>query len=224
MVAVPAAFNLARHSSYSASRDIYPRPIAGYPLVSDPAYYRAFLGDRELQAQMYQNTGARPPEYANTHIALGMGGKLISIVKAETPARAQELVNALGPQLANATRRQLAQQARADETKLRGELRSRTLSAHDARLRRRQLRRAVRAVRLGPEPPERIVLGAPAGRPPIRGFADKLADSLPGAFPARRSPVWAGLAGLLVAATLWLIGLALFPPGGRRPGAESPAA
>jgi hypothetical protein len=75
------------------------------------------------------------------------------------------------------------------------------------------------AERLRVAPVPRVVLGSRASPAPIRGWADKLADALPGALPARSSPLWAALAGLLVVTILWLAALALFPPGRQASGA-----
>jgi hypothetical protein len=213
MVVVPVAFNLARNS-YSASLELYPRAVSGYPPVNDPAYYRAFLTDNELQTQMRFHAPGGPSAYADAVIRAGRRGRVVVTVSADAPNDAQRIVNALGPQLANATRRQLAAQAEAEAQRLRALLGSGKLTARQTR---RVRRRLARANSVGLVPPERIVLGTRPGPPPLRGFADKVADAMPGPYPTRPSPLWAGFAGLLVAVTLWLIGLALLPPRGRGP-------
>jgi hypothetical protein len=220
LVVVPLGFNLARESSYSVSIDLFPRSVDGYPAVREPAYYRAFLSDGELAKEMRRNVAARPAEYRDAAIRrTGRPGRLVLSLAAGTPARATDLVNALGPQVAGASRRQLGRQAGADA----GRLRARLDAGGPSTRARRRLRRELRAAeRLRDEPVERIVLGQPATVPQIRGWADKVADAMPGAFRGRPSPVWAGLAGLLVAATLWLIALALLPPGRRRSHAPAP--
>jgi hypothetical protein len=214
LVLVPIGFNLARESSYSASIDVYPRKVKGYAPVRDPAYYRSFLTDDELAREMDRNAEAQPAEYRDAAIRrTDRPGRLVLSVAADTPARAAELVDALGPQVAGASRRQLGSKAGADAARLRARLDAGAPSTGARRRLRRELRDAER---LRDEPVERVVLGKRATPPPLRGWADKVADAMPGEFRGRPSPVWAGLAGLFVAATLWLIALALLPPGRRR--------
>jgi hypothetical protein len=57
-----------------------------------------------------------------------------------------------------------------------------------------------------------IGVGARATPPRLERWADRLVDALPGDFPGRPGPVWAGIAGLILAITLWGLGLALRPP------------
>ena len=48
----------------------------------------------------------------------------------------------------------------------------------------------------------RIVVG-PKRLPHPTGFADRAVDALPGPFPGRAEPVWAGFAGFVIALLAW---------------------
>src|SRR4051794_41225248 len=89
LAVVPFVFNLERVGSYSASVDVFPRRLKGYQPVEDPAYYRSFLSDTELEDQMSLNTGARADEYrdATTIRPGGHPTRLVLSVTAATPAR-----------------------------------------------------------------------------------------------------------------------------------------
>ena len=219
LIVVPVTFNSAREASYSASVELAPRAVDGYPPVTDPAYYEVFLDDFQLHANMRENVDASPSDYDDATVRPTAGRRLRLTVTAEVPIRARDIVNELGPQLSEASRRHLERQVAGDMVKLEERLRSDGTSARERRRLRRRLRRLER---LDPLKLQRIGVPARASAPPIRGWADEVADAAPGELPPRPNPVWAGLAGLLVALILWLIGLALFPPGRARP--DSPVA
>lgn len=213
LVVGPVGFTLARADSFSAEVELFPRRVGPYPPVYDPGYYREFLADRELRLQMQLNAGATADEYDHATIRpRGTRGPLVLSVSAPTPRRAQALTNALAPQLSGATRRDLSVLLAGDVA----EARRRLDEERDDDTRGRLRRRMARYDRLRSAPQERAVLGAQAGVPEPTRWADKLVDTLPGAFPGRPSPVWAGLAGLLLAATLWAVALFVVPPR-RRP-------
>jgi hypothetical protein len=217
LTAVPFAFNAARAASFSASVDLFPTRVGAYPLEVDPAYWRRLGRERDLWLEMYRNTGARPAEYRDAALrALDRPPRVRLTVEAPSPARAQELVNALGPQLVGASARTLAVRIDRDIEATRAALPE--ARGAEARALQRRLRRLRGLDARTPFPPPRAVMGQPAARPPIRGWADRVADAMPGTFPSRPSPVWAGLAGLLLALTAWGIALALVPP---RPGRAS---
>jgi hypothetical protein len=209
LVAGPLAFNLARESGYESSVVLFPRPIKPYPLILDLGYYRGLLDDPVLREQMRLNAGAGTADFGDVTIRRGRGSNPIVLsVEAPTPERSRRFVNALAPQIAGATQRQLARGALRDaET-----VDERLLEAPAGPDRRRLQGRSRRLERLLEAPPTRVLPGAPAALPRIEGWADRLVDDLPGDFPARPSPAWAALAGLLVVATLWAIGLMLVPP------------
>jgi hypothetical protein len=213
LVVVPLSFNLARAPDFKASVELFPSAVAPYPPITDPSYYRSFLGDPELRRQMQINVGEGVADYRDVTIDRDSStGRLKLTVAAATPAKAQRFINGLAPQIAGATRRQLGVQARRDRAKLRARL-SPTLPRTKQLALRRQLRRLGR---FGEFPPGRVLIGHPASMPRLKSWADRLVADLPGDFPSRPNPAWAALAGLLVAATLWAICLVLMPPGGRR--------
>jgi hypothetical protein len=214
----PLAFNLARAPGFAASVQLFPVRVPGYPASFEPAYYRALLMDRVLRAQMRINVGALPADLEQVSIEPGPRRDSLRLtVRSSTPLRAQRLVNALAPQVAGATQRQVAKTVRTDIARTRARLRTR-LSRDERSAERRRLRRLER---LTPLPPTRVQPGASAPRPPLDRWADRLVNDLPGDFKGRPSPAWAAAAGLLVAATLWATCLVLIPPR-RLPDADLP--
>jgi hypothetical protein len=213
LVVGPLAFNLAREPGFKASVQLFPSAVAPYPKISDPRYYEALLADPELREQMRLNVGDRVAKYEDVTIRRGPGSDRLTVTaEADKPEKAQRFVNGLAPQIAGATRRQLGLVVQQDVDRLRVRL-GRGASGAAERSIRRRLRRLVG---YGEFPPPRVLPGANAPRPRIERWADRLVDDLPGDFRARPDPAWAALAGLLVAATLWAIGLVLAPPGRRR--------
>lgn len=206
---VPFVFNAARQSEWSASVEIFPRQVGPYPGPTDPGYYNSLLGDTELQQEMLLNAKAKPDAYRSAVIRR-TENRLILSVDSEDPARAQELVNKLGPQLVNASAREIVARAPAEAAALRGQLRYQRPLAPSERQRIRSRLRALRG--LEGEPLHRAVLGPPPGLPSSSRWADRVADVLPGEPPERSRPAAAGLAGLLLAGALWVLGLVLAPP------------
>ena len=213
LVLGPLFFNLARAPHFETSIELFPRPVAPYPADADPRYFLALLSDPELRHQMQLHVGLGAASYRDVTIRPDrtLGALTLGVI-AKTPANAQRFVNALGPQIVQATRRQLGRQAVRDTEALRARLQT-----HMARKRRRTLQRQLRRLeRFGEFPPSRVVLGRPAPRPRLERWADRFADALPGDFAGRPSPGWAALAGLFITATLWAISLAFVAPGRRR--------
>jgi hypothetical protein len=209
LVIGPLAFNLARERGFQASIDLFPTAVRPYPPIHDPAYYQSLLADPDLREQMRLNVGLRVVRYHNIWVRRGNGQAPLTVtVEADAPEKAQRFVNALGPQIAGATQRQLGRAVRRDIEQLNVRLDSTAPSKE-----RRALRaRLGRLESFGEFPPPRVLPGAQAPRPRIERWADRLVNDLPGNFRSRPSPVWAALAGLLVAAALWLIGLTIVPP------------
>ncbi|HMJ95168.1 MAG TPA: hypothetical protein VK486_04910 [Thermoleophilaceae bacterium] len=209
LVIGPLAFNLVRERDFRASVKLFPREVKPYPPVYDPGYYEALLADPVLREQMRLNIGQGVARYENIRIHRGPGkGPLTVEVEANAPVKAQRFVNALAPQIAGATQRQLGRVVRRDIERL-----SARLDSSAPGVERRKLRgRLRRLTSFGEFPPPRVLPGSAAPRPRIERWADRLVNDLPGEFRSRPSPVWAALAGLFVAVTLWLIGLAVVPP------------
>jgi hypothetical protein len=210
LVIGPLAFNLAREPSYDASVLLFTRPVKPYPAVQDLAYYRRLLDDPELRHQMQLHVGQGVTDYDDiTFRRLPRPGLIAVTVESGTPRDAQRVVNALAPQLQGADSRHLGRRADRDAERVRERLLGDSLSAKG----RHTLQRRLRTLeQFGEFPPPRILPGAAAIRPRIDSWADELVDDLPGDFQPRPSPVWAALAGLLVAVTLWAICLVLVPP------------
>jgi hypothetical protein len=213
LVLVPLGFNLARAAGFSASLELFPQKVGPYPAVDKPSYYRSFLTDPELGRQMDINARVRPADFRDAAIRPHKShGTLVLTITADTPEKAQRIVNQLGPQIGGATSRQLARDTDKAIGKLQDRLRTR-LSSSERTAARRDLRRLER---LQPLPPARLLFGRPAPLPKMDRWADRVVDDLPGDFSGRPSPAAAALAGLLVALILWAICLALLPPAGRR--------
>jgi hypothetical protein len=208
LVLGPVLFNLARESHIEASVEVYPADVGPYRAVRDPGYYSSLLTDPELVRQMRLNAGARYTEWRNATFRPTPRGTLTLTLGAGSRTRAQRLVNALAAQIAGATQRQLVSQVGQEVATLRAEAGHSARGTAGRRVHRIRLRRLER---LAAKPTPRVVL-ASASPPRATGWADKVADVFPGGRPRRADPVAAGLAGLLVAATLWAIGLVLVPP------------
>jgi hypothetical protein len=211
----PFGFNLARASSFEASRLLFPQAVPPYPASYEPGYYQSLLADHELREQVRLKVGDGVPNYDDVNIDRGPAPNTMSLaVEAVTPDKAQQFVNALGPQIAGATRRQVALLAAEDADRVRARLRA-SPSGDAARVQRRRL---ARLEELQESQPPRLLLGAEAPLPRLDRWPDRVVDGLPGEFLARRSPVWAALAGLLVAGVLWLMCLTVLPPRSRPAG------
>lgn len=225
MVLGPVAFNLARASTFTASVDVYPVAATSlFPPVRDPGYYRPFLADSHLRDQMKKNLGVEVDSdaYGDVTLTPQKRGPFALRGKGGTPEEARAFVDALGSQLAVASRRALSIKARAAVLTSDDAFRRADSSAE----RRRLQLKVIRLQRLAAAPPPRIVLGERPKAPKLERAADKLVDRLPGSFPGRPSPILAGLAGLLLAVALWAVTLMLvppawpLPPGDRDPGPE----
>lgn len=210
LVLGPLAFNLARQSNFEASMTIFPQAVGPYPPIDDPGYYRSLLADRELREQTKLHAGDAVGDEGDVAFRRGpRPGTVTLTTRAESPDSAKKFLGALGPQIANATNRQLAVVVDRDAQGARERLAGAGLPGDTRRALKRRLRRLEK---LGEAPPARVALGDLPTVPPMERWADRLADDLPGDFPARQNPAWAALAGLFVAATLWAIWRVLFPP------------
>lgn len=208
MTVVPLAFNLARSSGFAASVLLLPRAVEPYPPVTDPGAYRPFLSDPVLLAQMRLNVGSATSAMRSATFERPRPDVVRLTVVADTPAKAQRVVNALAAQVQGATQRQLAQLADREVTQVRARLAT-AVAGEERRALRRRLRRLET---FGSYPPPRVLPGAPAPRPPLRRWADRVVDALPGDFYARPDPAWAASAGFLITAILFTAALVLRPP------------
>jgi len=212
LVVGPVAFNLSREQSFRASIEIFPQDVPPYPAVVDARYYQQLLRDAHLRQRTTANVGMEAADYDRVEISHATSGQTLFVTAtADDPAAAQRFVNELGPQIANATARQLSADAGQEADGIRSQLSSRRLPA-DARGALRQ--RLLALERLGPAPPPRAIPGTRAPLPTLERWADRVADALPGDLPARANLAWTALAGLLIATTLWALALLLVPPPG----------
>lgn len=205
----PIVLTVTRAPSFPASVELFPRRVGPYSAMTQPGYYRRLLLDAELRRETVRNAGAFPREIT---IASGGRGSLRVTVRTAVHTRAPLMANALARQIAGATRRDLLAAIARDIATSRRKLRSGLYTPVE----RRRLSAAIRELqRLLPTPPERVVLGPAPPPPRLTRIGDRLANAMPGAFPHRPDPAAAGLAGLLLAVTLWAIALVLFPPRAR---------
>jgi len=203
----PVAFTLARSSSFSSSLELTPVRVGPYAPVLEPDRYARLLGDQELRREMRRNVGVVPQD---VDFARGTNGRSVRLtVSMPRPDQAAPVANALAAQIAQATRRQLLAAIPRDVARVRRAVRSGMLSRAERRAGRRLMRQLQK---LMPTPPHRVVVARPAMPPTLTRRADRLVDRLPGAFPRRPAPLPTGIAGLLLAGTLWGLGLVLFPP------------
>ena len=196
------AFTLARQPDYRASVDVVAvdrgplRPSIG------PRYLRGRLatGRAELATRL-ERSGIDPRLLDGVRIGspgTGVRGAMSISVSAATPARARELLRLVVLQVDALSARELERVARR---RLRPT--KKVLATVDAGApRRAAAQRLIRGLRRYLEQPRSRfgALTTHVERP--AGWADRLASSAPGAFPARPSPIWAGLAGALAGAAL----------------------
>jgi hypothetical protein len=159
LVMGPLGFNLARESGFEASRVILPRELGPYPAIHDPRYYRSLFADPVLREEMGSTAGGEVGDIDDVTIRSGPEPATLTVtVRAQTPERAQAFVNALGPQIAGATKRQLARVVTQDAATLRERLLGTSLSVGERRTLRGRLRRLEGNPKLQ-EP--RVLLGPP---------------------------------------------------------------
>jgi hypothetical protein len=205
LVIGPAVFTVLRASEFSASVEMTPIEVGPFPEVTDPAYYTALSNDRVARFEVERAVGVAPAPSDVRFTREPETGELVLTVTGRTPREAYDLVHGFAHQVSQASRRQLAAEVQQrlaileplDSTTGRGAL-------------RRRLDREVAELEdLGALPPARVIPDRPGAVPEPERAADKLVDALPGTFPGRPSPVWAGFAGLIVTATLWGIAFVL---------------
>ena len=195
MVLVPAGLTLGREPAHTATMRMDPRSAGPLQAERDPAYYRELL--RALTPWMGTEERLGPWDYAGTEFRSGSGGSVVMSLEAPTAARAERILDALSGQIVRASRRETAEGATALAGAAERRLaRGGAASADGSALRRRarELRRVAAA------PPARIVPGPAAAAPEPQRWGDRIAAAFPGDLPGRPSPVWAALAGGLVAA------------------------
>jgi hypothetical protein len=213
LVLVPATVTLTRAASFPASVAFSPRAVAPFPAVSRPDYYRRLLANPAVRIGVYLDSGFDPAEeHPTVARAGGPGSRLVLTERKTVPAQARDLVNALAHHLAGASALLLEGEAVREEGRTAARLRHRhPYAARQAlRIRMRRLRS------IAASPPPRISLGQAATRPHLSRRADRWADAMPGRYPGRPSPVWAGVAGLLAAAAVIAVCAAFVRPPGRR--------
>ncbi len=213
------AFDLGREPGFTASATVYPQAVGPYAAPFDPAYYRNLTRDSDLRKHMRLTVGARSSVYLDAQFTMQPPDAMLVTVHAESPSRARFYADALAQQVVVVSRQQLAAQAALEAKSLRKRLAEGGLGPASRRRLARRLDevQAVRAI-----PTERVV---PFGRPPmppVTRRADKLVDSLPGAFPGRPSPLLVGLAALLLVALVCAIGVLLSRPDAIRSGKLGP--
>ena len=205
LVVVPVALSLGRDGAHSASMRIVPGSAGPGPAVRGPAYYRSLVHDERLPYLMRATTGAAPKDYQHAAFRVGRDGSVVATLSAADPDGAARVLTKLGHWIVVMTNERLPARAPA---LARGRL------APDEALRVR--RRARQLGRLEAAQGQAAGAGAPAVTARPSRWADRVADAVPGRLPARPEPFWAGVAGALVAALLWVVsGL---PP--RRPRAD----
>jgi hypothetical protein len=197
MFALPVAFGLARTPEFSASTALYPRAVGPYQPPRAGYYLRALREDTILHRYVRLGVGAPSSVYRDATFGVRPPRALLVTVKGGSPDDAHRWSAGLALALQSATLRQVQAQATADARWLEAKLSAGALAGAT----RRDLARRIAAVkRVAAAPTPRITAGAPPPLPRPARAADKLVDALPGDFPPRPSPLWAGLAGLLVVA------------------------
>jgi hypothetical protein len=196
MVVLPVVFDLARAPNFAASTPVYPRAVGPYR-PPGPVDLRDALTDARLQRYVRLGLGAPSSVYREPTFPVRPPHTQLVTVEAGTPADARRWSFGLALALRSVTVRQIQARADADVRWYSAKLSAGALAGAT----RPQLeRRRAASKRVAAAPTPRITVGPPPALPPPTRAADKLVDALPGDFPPRPNPLWAGLAGLLVVA------------------------
>lgn len=133
----------------------------------------------------------------------GGPGAFRIVAEGTTPERAVELARELGEQLGSFSSLDLIAAANRQAAAIHDAL----PDTRPGSPRRRRL--TERLERLFPlrfeQPPPRLALGAPPEPSEPEAWADSVVDALPGPFPPRPSPLWVGLAGVLLTVAAWVL-------------------
>ena len=200
VAATAVAFTLARQPEYRADVRVVAVERGALRAPIGPRYLREHLaaGRAELEVRLERGgVDARLLEGVRIERRPRPRGAVAISVAAATPARARRLLRQVVLQIDALSTRELTRLARR---------RLRAAEAQSAALlvgtpEQAAAQGRVRALRRYLERP-RSRFGALAVRlQRPEGWADRLARAAPGPFPARPSPVWAGLAGAFVGAS-----------------------
>jgi hypothetical protein len=207
-----AAFTAARQAEFSASVEVVPAAVGPLPAVHDAGYYRSLLRDPQLVRQAQEAIGFGASVRHDVMIAPSrVRPTFVVTATRPTPDGARDVANAVAHEIAYASGREVGAAAAQRLGGVEAQLGSGPVGPRQ----RRRLRGQAAALRkLTRIPAERVALGGPATAPPVSDLPDRLVDALPGPFPGRPSPFWAGLAGLLVTALLWVASAMLVSPHG----------
>jgi hypothetical protein len=212
LVAGPLALDASRQPGFHASVEIDPQRAPLFPAVYSPAYYRGLLRDPELRRQTGLHAGLGVADWDRVTVTrLPARRGLLLKTSADSPTDARRFVNALAPQLANASGRLAARRWEREARRAEARLRRRDLSPK-ARAFAQQF--AANLKKLVATPVARIIVGRRARTPRVERLTDRVAAAFPGDVPGRPAPILAAVAGLGVAFSAWLIALGLVPPPG----------
>lgn len=209
VAAVPAAVNAARPTEHRASIEAFlVGRAASWSTAGRTDYVRSLLADPRL-AQDAETISGQHVDSASLRDRVEFAPTPRSIVitgRADTPQHARDLANALAYAFANASARRLGARAQAQLADVRARLQSRPLS----RRRRATLHRAESELEaVAAKPGATVVFGPRPTKAKPEQKLERWLDDLPGPYPARRDPLWAALAGLLVGCAFCTMSLLL---------------
>jgi hypothetical protein len=184
----------------SGFRDVKLRPSAAQPTFilsasrSAPQTARRFLNAVALQ------------------LAYASGRQVVAEASARAAQLRQEIRRARGSADITLLRGRLARLRLAGSARVPAVERQLRLAEGRAAQRAALRRQLAPVTRVLQEPRNRYVASGPAPLPRLTRWSDKLVDALPGPFPRRPSPFWAGFAGLVLGVALWALALRVAPP------------
>ncbi len=200
VAAAAVAFTLARQPTYRASVRVVAVPRETLRPRIDPAYLRARLAaGRDELAIRLERTGVDAALLDGVRIVPGTEPGAVRVsAAAATPARAVALLRRVVLQIDALSLQELTATARRRLRRVRGAV----AAALPDSLEQAALRERARGIeRYLDQPRSRFGATTPRVERPQR-WADRVAKALPGDFPARPAPLWAGLVGAIVGAAL----------------------
>jgi hypothetical protein len=202
LVVLPPLLTTTRDSEFTAAVEVFPLAQSGATTPEDrTSYVGRLLDSRVVEEEAVSNAGlAIDPAQLPGRIDVRPTERSVFLAAtANTPERARDLVNAVAAALANASVRDLRARSRTELADIERRLRSLGLSGFERDQlteERNTLEQAIASDSFG------LVIGPRPEPPTPSGLVDRVVAALPGPFPPKRSPFFAAVVGLVLAAAV----------------------
>lgn len=204
------AITVPRQQHFTAAALVTPTRVPPFPARPDPHFLRQLFASQAIRSRLIETrtAGMQRPFGIEMRATADATGSVI-LVRSDDPDRSVRVVENVGGELRDASRRHLASLA-ADRLARLSFAISRSPGLADGHPARRALETS-RARRLLEAPPAQIAI-APVERPAPTRRIDRTLDALPGPYPRRPNPVELGIAVPVAVLCAWLAALVLLPP------------